>query len=77
MQSTIESIFWTNSDYAQTWPERIAWTDAFDRWRLSNYWGGYYNLDREATMVQSFFVCLIAAVPPLLLAMWLFRRKVY
>jgi len=28
-------------------------------------------------MVQSFFVCLIAAVPPLLLAMWLFRRKAY
>ena len=77
VQSTIESIFWTRSDYAQTWPERIAWTDAFDRWRLSNYWGGYYTLDPTASVAQSFLVCLITAVPPLLLALWLFRQKAY
>lgn len=77
VQSIVEGIFWTNSDYAQTWRERIAWTDAFDRWRLSNYWGGYYTLDRNATMAQSFLVCLFTAVPPLLLALWLFRRKAY
>ena len=77
VQSIVEGIFWTSSDYAQTWRERIAWTDAFDRWRLSNYWGGYYTLDRNATMAQSFLVCLLTAVPPLLLALWLFRRKAY
>jgi hypothetical protein len=34
-------------------------------------------LDRSATMAQSFLVCLITALPPLLLAMGLFRRKAY
>lgn len=77
VQSIIESIFWTSSDYAQSWPERIAWTDAFDRWRLSNYWGGYHTLDRNTSVAQSFLVCLTTAGPPLLLALWIFRRKAF
>ena len=77
VQSIIESIFWTNSDYGQSWREMVAWDAAFDAWRLPAYWGGFYNLDTNATMAQSFLVCLITAVPPTLLALWLFRRKAY
>ena len=77
VRSTVEGIFWTNSDYMRPWREMNAWQNAFENWRLSSYWGGFYSFNANATMPQSFLVCLITAVPPLLLALWLFRRKAY
>jgi hypothetical protein len=59
------------------WREMDAWYDAFESWRLSSYWGGFYSFNPDATMSQSFLVCLVTAVPPLLLALWVFRRKAY
>lgn len=53
------------------------WYDAFESWRLSSYWGGFYSFDVEATVLQSYIAYLVTAVPPLLLALWLFHRKAY
>lgn len=77
VRSVMEGIFWTDGDYMRHWREMNAWYDAFERWRLSSYWGGFYSFNRDATVSQSFIVCLVTAVPPLLLALWLFRRKAF
>ena len=82
VRSVIEGVFWTNSDYMRPWREMEAWHNAFETWRLSGYWGGPYPVYpfddiRTVTMTRSFLVCLVTAVPPPLLALWLFRRKAY
>jgi ABC-2 type transport system permease protein len=82
VRSVVEMAFWTNSDYMRPAREMNAWYNAFESWRLSNYWGGAYPLYPFAgpvnvTMARSFLVCLLTAVPPVLLAMWLFGRRAY
>jgi ABC-2 type transport system permease protein len=80
--SIAEMIYWTNSDYMRPWREMNAWYNVFESWRLSSSWGGPYPsypfVDiRTVTATRSFLVCLFTAVPPLLLALWIFRRKAY
>lgn len=75
VRSVIEGIFWTNSDYMRPFREINAWQNAFEAWRLSTYWGGFSPHAINGTTTQSFLVCLLTAAPPLLLALWLFRRK--
>jgi ABC-2 type transport system permease protein len=83
VRSVVEMIFWTNSDYMRPSREINAWYNAFETWRLSSYWGGAYpsypfgGPGGPVTMTRSFLVCLVTAVPPLLLALWVFRRKAY
>lgn len=77
VRAAVEAIFWTNSDYMRPWREMNAWYNAFESWTLSSYWGGFYTFDRDATISQSFLVCLVTAVPPLLLALWVFRRRAF
>ena len=77
VRGIVETIFWTNASYERPWREMTAWYDAFESWRLSSYWGGFYSFNVEATVLQSFMVCLLTAVPPLLLALWVFRRRAY
>lgn len=77
VRGAIEGLFWTNSDYGQSFREETAWDNTFETFRLSNYWGNFYPYSGDATVAQSFLVCLLTAVPPLLLAPWLFDRKAY
>ena len=77
VRSIVESVLWTDRDFMRPWREMEAWQAAFESWRLSSYWGGFYYLDADATASQSFLVCLVTAVPPLLLALWVFRRRAY
>ena len=82
VRSVVEMLFWTNSDYMRPWREMNAWHNAFESWRLSNYWGGPYPLypfggPVTTTMMRSLLVCLVTAAPPLLLALWLFRRRAF
>lgn len=76
-RTVVEWFFWTNSDYDTPWQEIEAWQAAFGSWRLSNYWGGISPYLVETSPAQSFLVCLVTAAVPLLIALWLFRRKAY
>lgn len=55
--------------------------DYFERFRLFNYWsaGNPYTGEWAGGWVaaQNALVCLIAAAVPLLIALWIFRRKTY
>lgn len=77
-RSLIEGIYWTNDDYMRPGREMEAWYDAFESWRLSRYWGNStFAFGQNASTLQSFVVCLVTAVPPLLLALWMFQRRAY
>jgi ABC-type transport system involved in multi-copper enzyme maturation permease subunit len=77
LRSLLEWIFWISSDYNRPWREMRDWYGVFDRWNLAYYWVGMDPYTGKTMMTQSFLVCLVAAVPPLLMALWLFRRKAY
>lgn len=49
----------------------------FQRFDLLNYWTATDPFTGEWVATRNLIVCLIAAVVPLLLALWLFRRKAY
>ncbi len=75
-RSLIEGIFWTNDDYTRPGRDMEAWYDAFESWRLSSYWG-ISTFGGGTSISWSFAVCLATATSPLLLALWVFRRKAY
>jgi ABC-2 type transport system permease protein len=78
VRGIVEVLFWSNSVHERPFREVLAWQDAFERFRLSNYWGGFYPFAPiRTTMSQSLLVCLVTALPPLLLALWVFKRKAY
>ena len=61
------------------------WYDSFEAFRITNYWsirdvyedyGGPFA-NQQPDPVLSLLVCLATAVAPLLVALWLFRRKNY
>lgn len=80
VRSLIQWLTWTNEDYERSFGPTDAWYQAFERFRLVNYWAaqdirtGEFLLSQAA---QNSLVCLIAAAVPLLLALWWFRRKAY
>lgn len=57
--------------------EAEALSSLLENWRLSNYWGGLNPYTADTIMAQSFLVCLLTAIPPLLLALWLFHKRAY
>lgn len=73
----LELFFWSDS-YKQNWRLVESWYEYFQIFRLYDYWslGGYY-LGREQDPLVSVAVCLVTAAVPLLVALWLFRRKAY
>lgn len=73
----LELFFWSDS-YEQNWRLVEAWYEHFQIFRLYDYWslGGYY-LGRQHDPLVSVAVCLVTAAAPLLVALWLFRRKAY
>ena len=77
VRGAIQAFFWANSDYDQSFREEMAWVRLFENFRLSNYWGGFDAYTGNTVMAQSFLVCLLTAIPPLLLALWLFQKRAY
>jgi ABC-type transport system involved in multi-copper enzyme maturation permease subunit len=79
-RSFIQWLTWTDEDYERSFGPMDAWYQAFERFRLINYWTapdirtGEFALSLAA---QNSLVCLVAAAVPLLLALWWFRRKAY
>ena len=49
----------------------------FQRFDLFSYWAATNPISGEWAAARNLIVCLIAAVVPLLAALWLFRRKSY
>lgn len=80
VRSFVEWLTWTDADYERSFGPTDAWYQAFERFRLVNYWtaqdirSGEFLLSQAA---QNSLVCLVAAAVPLLLALWWFRRKAY
>lgn len=69
-------------DFPYVWPERVAlltyWMPAY----YYSYGGvrlreGYASVGIGGFTTTNFLVCLISAAAPLLVALWLFRRKAY
>lgn len=80
VRTLIQWLTWTDEDYEQGFSSTDAWYQAFERIRLVNYWTAEDLRTGELILsqaAQNSLVCLVAAVVPLLLALWWFRRKAY
>ena len=63
------------------------WYESFEVYRITNYWSIVYPYEngifddplasQQPDPMLSVLVCLIAAVLPLIAALWLFRRRSY
>ncbi len=69
-----------NGDYERGFSATEDWYQTFERYRLINYWTADDLRTGEVVFsqaAQNSLVCLVAAAVPLLVALWLFRRKAY
>lgn len=81
VRTFIQWLTWTDADYEQDFVGAANdWYDSFERFRLVNYWTAEDFRTGELILslaARNSLVCLVAAVVPLLLALWWFRRKAY
>jgi ABC-2 type transport system permease protein len=80
VRSFIQWLTWNDADYERSFGPMDEWYQAFERFRLVNYWTAYNFRTGEWTLslaAQNSLVCLIVAAVPLLVALWWFRRKAY
>jgi ABC-type transport system involved in multi-copper enzyme maturation permease subunit len=78
----LELFFWIDGYGTRSWVKVEKWYEYFEVFRLPNYWsignsyGPFFGSQQVSPWVAA-LVCLVAAVIPLLAAIWLFRRKAY
>lgn len=80
LNSLAQWLFWTEQDYArgfQNSQDWEAWNRPFELLNLTNYWTATDPFTGEWVVTRNLLVCLVAAVVPLLVALWLFRRRAY
>lgn len=77
VRAFVEWLIWGDRIYSMDPPDLPGWYDAFERFKLVNYWTGVQPFSGELIITQSVTVCVVTAVVALLVALWLFRRKEY
>lgn len=80
LNSLAQWLFWDDQDYVrgfQNSQEWEAWNRPFESLNLLNYWTATDPFTGEWVATRNLIVCLVAATLPLLVALWLFRRRAY